>query len=103
MANISSQSNGRLTIELPRNSIDSTKQGTNADDTYAVFEDRQRIVAEETTNNSQVRTLVIDFDKGTEKIEIVGPHVVPEFGASYCSNGICSSNHRNHHSEYKIQ
>ena len=82
MANISSQSNGRLTIELPRNSIDSTKQGTNADDTYAVFEDRQSIVAEETTNNSQVRTLVIDFDKGPEKIEIVGTHVVPEFGAA---------------------
>jgi len=82
MANISSQSNGRLTIELPRNLIDSTKQGTNADDTYAVFEDRQSIVAEETTNNSQVRTLVIDFDKGTEKIEIVGTHVVPEFGAA---------------------
>lgn len=81
MVNVASQSNGRLTIELPRNSIDSKKQGTNADDSYAVFEDRQNTVADETTNNNKVRTLAIDFDKGTEKIEIVGTHVVPEFGA----------------------
>jgi predicted secreted protein with PEFG-CTERM motif len=81
MANVSSQSNGRLTIELPRNSIDSKKQGTNADDAYTVFEDHQSAVAEETTNNNQTRTLAIDFDKGTEKIEIVGTHVAPEFGA----------------------
>ena len=26
------------------------------------------------------RTLHIDYDAGTEKIEIVGSHVVPEFG-----------------------
>jgi uncharacterized membrane protein YraQ (UPF0718 family) len=81
MANVSSQSNGRLTIELPRNSIDSKKQGTNADDAYTVFEDHQSAVAEETTNNNQTRTLAIDFNKGTEKIEIVGTHVAPEFGA----------------------
>lgn len=81
MANVSSQSNGRLTIELPRNSIDSKKQGTNADDAYTVFEDHQSTIAEETTNNNQARTLAIDFDKGTEKIEIVGTHVAPEFGA----------------------
>jgi predicted secreted protein with PEFG-CTERM motif len=71
-----------LTIELPRNSIDSKKQGTNADDAYTVFEDHQSTIAEETTNNNQARTLAIDFDKGTEKIEIVGTHVVPEFGAA---------------------
>jgi predicted secreted protein with PEFG-CTERM motif len=81
MANVSSQSKGRLTIELPRNSIDSKKQGTNADDAYTVFEDHQSTIAEETTNNNQARTLAIDFDKGTEKIEIVGTHVAPEFGA----------------------
>jgi predicted secreted protein with PEFG-CTERM motif len=81
LANVSSQSNGRLTIELPRNSTDSKKQGTNADDAYTVFEDHQSTIAEETTNNNQARTLAIDFDKGTEKIEIVGTHVSPEFGA----------------------
>ena len=81
VANVSSQSKGRLTIELPRNSIDSKKQGTNADDAYTVFEDHQSTIAEETTNNKQARTLAIDFDKGTEKIEIVGTHVAPEFGA----------------------
>ena len=81
MANVSSQSNGRLTIELPRNSIDSKKQGANSDDAYRIFEDHQSAVAEETTNNNQTRTLAIDFDKGTKKIKIVSTYVAPEFGA----------------------
>jgi predicted secreted protein with PEFG-CTERM motif len=81
LLNTVAQSNGKLTIELPRNLIDSKKQG-NTDEPYAVWEDGQPQAADEinTKNNSQVRTLAIDFDKGTGQIEIAGTKMVPEFG-----------------------
>ena len=81
LLNTVAQSNGKLTIELPRNLIDSKKQG-NTDEPYAVWEDGQPQAADEinTKNNSQVRTLTIDFDKGTGQIEIAGTKMVPEFG-----------------------
>jgi predicted secreted protein with PEFG-CTERM motif len=78
LAEISSVSNGVLTMELPRNVIDS-KQG-NMDDTYAVFIDGQFVPYDEIMNDTQERTLRIDFGNGSEQIEISGTHVVPEFG-----------------------
>jgi hypothetical protein len=79
LASISSQSDGKLIIELPRNVIDSKKQG-NKDTDYAVFQDGQDAAADEIKNNNQVRTLAINFDKGTQEIEISGTQLVPEFG-----------------------
>jgi hypothetical protein len=67
-----SKADGNLTIQLPRNLIDSKKQG-NQDSPYVIFEDSQpsqRI--QEIKSNAQARTLVIDFDKGTNIIEIAG-------------------------------
>ncbi len=78
IANVSSTSNGKLTIELPRNVIDSKKQG-NADDNFAVFEDGQYVVGNEIGTNAHARTLVIGFDNGTSVIEITGTRIVPEF------------------------
>jgi hypothetical protein len=80
LLNIASQSDGKLTVELPRNLIDSKKQG-NQDDSYAIFEDGQYSSPVEIKNNVQARTLAIDFDKGTGQIEIAGTKMVPEFGA----------------------
>ena len=80
LLNIVSQSDGKLTVELPRNLIDSKKQG-NQDDSYAIFEDGQYSSPVEIKNNVQARTLAIDFDKGTGQIEIAGSKMVPEFGA----------------------
>ena len=80
ITDISSQSNGNLTIQLPRSLIDSKKQG-NQDSAYAIFEDSQpwqRV--QEIKSNSQARTLSIDFDKGTGVIEIAGSKILPEFG-----------------------
>ena len=79
LINIASSEDGTLTIELPRNVIDSKAQG-NTDEDYAVFIDNQPKAFEEITNNNEVRTLQIGFDKGAEKIEIAGTHIIPEFG-----------------------
>ena len=80
LVNVLSQSNGRLSIELPRNIIDSKKQG-DLDDRYIVFQDGQVTNPEEIVTNSQARTLAIDFDKGVGQIEISGSKIMPEFGA----------------------
>jgi predicted secreted protein with PEFG-CTERM motif len=77
-AEISAVSDGILTIELPRDVIDSKKQ-SNADDEYAVFIDGQ-FVPYEIMNNTQARILRIEFGNGSEQIEITGTHIVPEFG-----------------------
>src|SRR5919108_5947560 len=79
LINIASREDGTLTIELPRNVIDSKAQG-NTDEAYAVFVDDQPTDPEEITNNNQVRVLEIGFDNGAEQIEIAGTHVIPEFG-----------------------
>jgi hypothetical protein len=79
LVNVLSQSNGRLSIELPRTIIESKKEG-NVDDRYVVFQDGQVTNAEETKKDSQARTLAIDFDKGTNQIEISGSKIMPEFG-----------------------
>lgn len=80
LLNVSSTSNGRLTIELPRNIIDSRKQG-NVDDNFTVFEDGQYVAADEIRTNPQARTLMVGFDNGTSIIEITGTQMVPEFTA----------------------
>ena len=79
LVNVLSQSNGRLSIELPRNIIDSKKEG-NVDDQYIVFQDGQVTNFEEVKTDSQARILAIDFDKGTGQIEISGSKIMPEFG-----------------------
>jgi hypothetical protein len=79
LINIASREDGTLTIELPRNVIDSKAQG-NTDEAYAVFVDDQPTDPAEITNNNQVRVLEIGFDNGAEQIEIAGTHVIPEFG-----------------------
>ncbi len=78
LLNVSSTSNGKLTIELPRNITDSKKQG-NVDDNFAVFQDGQYTAADEIRTNAQARTLMVGFDNGTSVIEITGTQMVPEF------------------------
>jgi hypothetical protein len=76
--NVSSTSNGKLSIELPRNIIDSKKKG-NVDDNYAVFVDGQYAAADEIRTTAQARTLMVGFDNGTSVIEITGTQLLPEF------------------------
>ncbi|CAN5208293.1 hypothetical protein BH18THE2_BH18THE2_16460 [soil metagenome] len=71
--------NGNLTLELPRNIMDS-KNPQNEDEDYVIFADGLQIGADQITTNDQVRTLSIDFDNGVEQIEIAGTRIVPEFG-----------------------
>lgn len=78
-AEIRALSDGVLTIELPRDVIDSKKQ-SNMDDVYAVFIDGQLVPYDEIMNNTHARILSIEFGNASEQIEITGTHIVPEFG-----------------------
>lgn len=78
-AEIRALSDGVLTIELPRDVIDSKKQ-SNMDDAYAVFIDGQLAPYDQIMNNTHARILSIEFGNGSEQIEITGTHIVPEFG-----------------------
>lgn len=80
LANIASPSNGTLTIQLPRNIIDSKKQGTNLDESYAVLVDGKNAGFNQIKNDTRVRTLAIVLGEGSKNIEIVGTHAIPEFG-----------------------
>lgn len=68
---------GNLTITLPRTLIDA-KAGAN-DDQFFVLVDGADTNFEESKTNTD-RTLSIPFTVGSEKVEILGTQVVPEFG-----------------------
>ena len=78
---ISSTADGKLDIRLPRNVINSTNSATKAQEDFAVFVDDQNMDATEATPTADARQLSINFDSGTETIEIVGTEAIPEFGA----------------------
>jgi predicted secreted protein with PEFG-CTERM motif len=75
---IDATDDGQLTITLPRELIDA-KIG-DSDDDFFVLVDGEEVDFDETATSTD-RTLVISFPAGAEEIEIIGTHVVPEFGA----------------------
>ena len=75
---INSTSDGNLVIDLPRSLIDA-KAGAN-DDNFIVLVDDTYTSFHETKTGTD-RTLSIAFTGGTERIEIIGTQVLPEFGS----------------------
>jgi predicted secreted protein with PEFG-CTERM motif len=76
---IDSESDGDITLHIPRMVLDS-KSG-NADSRFFVLVngEEQDIYSEEKTEDT--RSITIQFESGVEEIEIIGTHVIPEFGA----------------------
>jgi predicted secreted protein with PEFG-CTERM motif len=74
---VDSKDNGEITITLPRDVIDAKMD--NEDDEFFVLVDNEEVSFEETKSSTE-RTLTITFPAGTEVIEIVGTHAIPEFG-----------------------
>ncbi len=75
---ISTTSDGELTITLPRALIDAKLNGD--DDDFFVLVDGEEVDFDETETDTD-RTLTIAFSEGAEEIEIIGTFVIPEFGA----------------------
>jgi predicted secreted protein with PEFG-CTERM motif len=83
---ISTTGTGNLKLQLPRTVMQALTEvgvptgGTDVE--YVVFaEGVEAVVDEEENPATGTRELSIDFEAGTEEIEVVGTWIVPEFGA----------------------
>ena len=68
---------GSITLTIPRSVLDATIN--NGDDDFFVLVDGEEVDFEEITTSTD-RTLTIEFQAGSEQIEIIGTFVIPEFG-----------------------
>ena len=82
---IETNSNGWITLELPRENIDAKKQD-GSDEIFIILlstnenEDVIEVSYEEISSTNKSRVIKIDFEEGDKKIEIIGTFVIPEFG-----------------------
>ena len=81
---IATDTDGSLDVKIPRNYLDSIDQnGLDTDFIILVHRDGQNPIQTdftETEENDEMRSLYIPLKNGDNKIQIIGTHVVPEFG-----------------------
>jgi len=76
---IDARTDGTLLLDLGRQWIDAKKQdGT--DDTYIIQIDGVQVPYQESSVSADSRRITIQFLAGDSDIEIIGTHVIPEFG-----------------------
>ena len=76
---IKSTDEGTITLDLPREFIDAKKQD-GKDEVFIILIDSIETTYEELDSNQIQRTVTINFEEGDSTIDIIGTHVVPEFG-----------------------
>lgn len=83
---VNADEDGELILVLPREVIDAV--GGNGSDIRYIVTARDNAIGDdiildvrETETDDEARTLVIDYEAGTDIIEIAGTTIVPEFGA----------------------
>jgi len=74
---IDAKDDGSITLTIPRSVLDASIN--DRDDEFFVLVDGEEVDFEEVTTSTD-RTLTIEFNAGTEQIEIIGTFVIPEFG-----------------------
>jgi predicted secreted protein with PEFG-CTERM motif len=79
LVKINSSDDGKIILELPRESIDAEKQN-GEDIEFIIIINNAQTIHEEIQSDSTVRTIGINFEKGDSEIQIIGTHVIPEFG-----------------------
>ncbi len=76
---IETDSDGSITVDLPRESIDAKKTNGN-DDVFIILIDGIEVPYQEELEGSGSRLITVDFQEGDSVIEIIGTFVIPEFG-----------------------
>ena len=78
VVNIQANSDGQITLNIPRSVLDA-KSGT-SDSVFAVLIDGEQVQQFTDTPSTNTRTVTIPFQMASEKIEIIGTQIIPEFG-----------------------
>ncbi|ABK78191.1 hypothetical protein CENSYa_1571 [Cenarchaeum symbiosum A] len=78
---IEAEGNGALTVDLPRDWIDSKDPG-GADEEYIVLVDGSEIIHTQVVQDSEIRKVRADFTEESTEIIIIGTEIIPEFGAA---------------------
>ena len=76
---ITAMDEGTLVLDLPRKFIDAEKQN-GKDEEFIIIIDDVEVKHNESSSFSDIRTVSIDFQKNDSTIQIIGTHVIPEFG-----------------------
>jgi hypothetical protein len=78
-ANIDATSSGSITLVIPRSVMDAKGAGGN-DANFTVLVNGAPNSNYTQSSTTDTRTLTINFNNGTTQVQIVGTHIVPEFG-----------------------
>jgi len=78
VVNIQAANDGQITLSIPRSVLDA-KIGT-TDNSFVVMIDGEEIQQFTDSPTADTRDITIPFQAGSEKIEIIGTSIVPEFG-----------------------
>jgi len=79
LVKINSIDDGKIILELPRQFIDAEKQNGN-DEKFIILIDTIQTTYVESSPHSEIRTITVNFEEGDSEIQIIGTHVIPEFG-----------------------
>jgi predicted secreted protein with PEFG-CTERM motif len=71
-------SDGQITLNIPRSVLDA-KSGT-TDSVFVVMIDGEQVQQLTESSTNDTRNITIPFQAGSEKIEIIGTQIIPEFG-----------------------
>ena len=78
VVNMQADNDGQLALNITRSVLDA-KSGTN-DNSFVVLIEGEEVQTFTDSPTADTRNLMIPFQAGSEKIEIIGTQIVPEFG-----------------------
>ena len=76
---INSTDDGEILLELPREFIGAEKQNGN-DEIFIILIDGKQVPYKESSTDSKLRSITIEFEQNDLDIEIIGTYIIPEFG-----------------------
>ncbi|MGI0075180.1 MAG: PEFG-CTERM sorting domain-containing protein [Nitrosotalea sp.] len=78
IVNIQANDDGQITLNIPRSVLDA--KSSTGDSVFAVLIDGEQVQQFTESPSTDTRAITIPFQMASEKIEIIGTQIVPEFG-----------------------
>jgi len=77
---IDATDDGTITLELPREFIDAVKQD-GEDETFIILIDGMEVSHQESVENTEFRSITVNFEQDDSDIRIIGTYAIPEFSS----------------------